>query len=278
MNSSLSDSNYKEICETVYEYSRINLGEGKKDLVTARLNKRLRLLGLENYTDYCNYLKSSNGEEELIQLIDAISTNHTFFFREYKHFEFLKEVALPQLMDKINKSSEKSFKIWSAASSSGEEPYSLAIFLNEYFEKFPDLQWHVDATDISTKVLGLAQRAIYSEDRVKEVPMDLMKKYFQKGINRFEGHFRLKNFIIDKVKFQRINLLQPNYPFSEQFHVILCRNVMIYFDKETQEALVQKLTAQLAPGGYLLIGHSESLTNIKHNLKALQPAVYQKVG
>jgi chemotaxis protein methyltransferase CheR len=278
MSSSISDSNYKEICDTVYEYSRIHLGEGKKELVTSRLSKRLRVLGLDNYTDYCNHLKSPNGEEELVQLIDAISTNHTFFFREYKHFDFLKQTGMPHLMQMMEKNDEKRFRIWSAASSSGEEPYSIAVFLSEYFEKHPQIQWHVDATDISTKVLALARRAIYSEDRVKEVPMDLMKKYFQKGINRFEGNFRLKNFIIDKVEFQKINLLQPDYPFPNQFHVIFCRNVMIYFDKETQETLIQKLTSQLAPGGYLLIGHSESLTSIKHNLKPIQPAIYQKMG
>jgi chemotaxis protein methyltransferase CheR len=274
MTNTLSEKDYDFIIRLVYEHSRINLGEGKRELVTARLGKRLRSLKLNTYGEYCDLLRTPQGEEELVNLIDSISTNHTFFFREIKHFEFLEQEIIPKFCTR--EQGGGTFRVWSAASSSGEEPYSIAILLSEYFANKPTWQWEVQATDISTKILAKARDGVFAEDRLREVKPDLLRKYFQKGIGKWEGHFRMKEFVRQKVHFHHLNLLQPTYPFQHAFPIIFCRNVMIYFDRPTQEQLVKKLTDLLLPGGYLLVGHSESLTGIKHSLKAVKPAIYMK--
>lgn len=268
----LTEQEYESIRKIVYEHSRIDLGDKKRELVTARLGKRLRATGIPTYTEYVGLVASKKGEGELTHLIDAISTNHTFFFREIKHFEFLRETILPQAMARRG----EPFRVWSAASSSGEEPYSIAIDLEECASRTPGWHWSVDATDISTQILKKAETAIYPGERLREVPPHLMKAYFQKGTGEWEGHFRVKEELRKRVNYIHLNLLQPSYPFRERFQLIWCRNVMIYFDRATQEQLVASLTAQLVPGGHLFIGHSESLTGIPHGLKALRPAIYQK--
>jgi len=273
MSHQIDEKEYDFICKLVYEHSRINLGEGKKELVTARLGKRLRILGLDSYSEYCQLLKGAEGEDELVHLIDSISTNHTFFFREPKHFEFMQTTVFPTM---ASKNENGTFRVWSAASSSGEEPYTLAIVLSEYFAHLSSWKWHLDATDISTKILAKAREGVYSEDRIREVQPDMMKRYFQKGVGKWDGYFRVKEDLRSKVKFHHMNLLQPSYPFNEKFHLIFCRNVMIYFDRPTQEQLVKKLTDCLVPGGYLMVGHSESLTGIHHTLKTIKPAIYKK--
>ncbi len=270
---SLSDQDYERIRRLVYEHSRIDLGENKKELVTARLAKRLRATGIPDYAAYCAHVDSKKGEEELTHLIDAISTNHTFFFREIKHFDYMRETVLPAA---VKGDPRRVFRLWSAAASSGEEPYSIAIQLDDYFSRQPGWNWKVEATDISTKILAKAREGIYPAERLREVPPEWMRSYFQKGVNEWEGHFRVKAEVRQRVNYTHLNLLQPSYPFQEPFHAIWCRNVMIYFDRPTQEQLVNQLAAKLAPGGWLFIGHSESLTGIRHPLKAVKPAIYQK--
>jgi chemotaxis protein methyltransferase CheR len=270
---SLSDQDYERIRRLVYEHSRIDLGENKKELVTARLAKRLRATGIADYAAYCRHVEGRAGVEELTHLIDAISTNHTFFFREIKHFDFMRETVLPSA---LKTEPRRQFRMWSAASSSGEEPYSVAIQLDDYFSRQPGWSWKVEATDISTKILAKARDGIYPTDRLREVPPEWMRTYFQKGINEWEGHYRVKTELSSRVRFTHLNLLSTSYPFQDLFHVIWCRNVMIYFDRTTQEQLVNQLAAKLMPGGWLFIGHSESLTGIRHPLKAVKPAIYQK--
>jgi chemotaxis protein methyltransferase CheR len=255
----------------VYQHCRINLGDNKKELVSARLGKRLRTLEIGSYKEYCNLLETSG--DELTQMVDAITTNHTQFFREMKHFDFLEQVGLPQVMSLAGKN--EYIRVWSAASSSGEEPYSLAIFLSEHLTA-KGRPWRIDATDISTKILDKAKLGVYSEDRVSEIRHDWLRKYFQKGTKKWEGHYRVKESLRQMVHYQNLNLLQERYPFSESFHIIFCRNVMIYFDRETQQELLPRLVKFLCPGGYLMIGHSESLTAIQHGLKCIRPAIYQK--
>ncbi|SDT85733.1 chemotaxis protein methyltransferase CheR [Verrucomicrobium sp. GAS474] len=272
----LSDQEYERIRKLVYEYSRIDLGPNKRELVTARLGKRLRATKIESFSAYIAFLDSRNGQEELTHLIDAISTNHTFFFREIKHFEFMEQTVLPWALAEGAKHGKKSFRVWSAASSSGEEPYSVAIHLTDYFRRNPGWTWKVEATDISTKILAQAREAVYAEERLRDVRPDWMKTYFQRGIDEWTGYYRVREEARKQVNFTHINLLQPKYPFTEPFQLIWCRNVMIYFDRPTQEQLVAKLSEVLVPGGYLFIGHSESLTGIKHGLKAIRPAIYQK--
>jgi chemotaxis protein methyltransferase CheR len=267
----LSEANYEFIRRLVYEKSRIDLGPDKKALVASRLTKRLRALRMANYDSYCGLLKTKRGaDEELSNLIDVISTNHTHFFRESRHFDFLRDTAIPQWRAK----NQSALRIWSAACSSGEEPYTLAIVLAEALGLEAD--WRIMATDISTRMLATARAGVYSADRLSHVLPERRGRYFQKGVGSSEGQFRVKDELRRRVDFAQINLLQGNYPFHAKFDVILCRNVMIYFDRDTQETLVNKLAQHLHTGGYLMVGHSESLSAIRHGLAPLQPALYQK--
>lgn len=272
-NAPLLDKDYHFLCRLVYDRSRINLGTDKRSLVTSRLAKRLRKLGLNDYSEYCEMLRSPAGEEEFQFLIDLISTNHTHFFREMKHFDFLREKILPAW--KPGRGNGQ-FRLWSAASSTGEEPYSIAIHLAEHLAPAEAGAWRIDATDISTRVLEAAQRGIYEAGKVSGVSPELLRRHFQKGAGDWEGHFRVKDVLRNRVEFHHLNLLEPPYPFNHQFQVIFCRNVMIYFDRPTQESLVAHLVERLVPGGHLLVGHAESLSSIKHSLKLIQPAIYLK--
>jgi chemotaxis protein methyltransferase CheR len=273
--SQLSDEDYVFICNLVYERSRIHLGKDKKVLVTSRLIKRLRALKIPDYREYCEYLRSSAGEEELTMLIDRISTNHTHFYREMKHFDFLRETFLPAWKARTTGKNEP-LRVWSAASSTGEEPYTIAIHLADNLAGPESGAWQIDATDISTRVLEVAKQGVYETDRLAGISPEMLRHYFQKGTGEWAGHFRIKDSMRQRVTFHHVNLLEPNYPFSKPFQIIFCRNVMIYFDRPTQEQLVNYLSQRLVPGGYLFVGHSESLSGVKHNLKLVQPAIYLK--
>jgi chemotaxis protein methyltransferase CheR len=274
--SSLSDGDYRFLCDLIYERSRIHLGPDKRVLVTSRLAKRLRHHNLTNYGEYCDLLRSPKGEEELQFLIDRISTNHTHFFREQKHFDFLTEVVIPRWQADARR--PEPFGIWSAASSTGEEAYSIAVHLAEEFCPAESNRWRIEGTDISTRVLEVAQRGVYESDRLASVAPDVMRRHFQRGVNQWQGHLRVKDEIRRQVRFQHLNLLDGNYPFDRPFDLIFCRNVMIYFDRPTQETLVRLLAEKLVPGGYLFVGHSESLSGVKHTLKLVRPAVYLKAA
>lgn len=271
----LTDGDFDFICRLVYEKSRIALGRDKKVLVTSRLAKRLRQLQLEGYHQYCDLLRSPAGAEELRFLIDRISTNHTHFFRETKHFDFLRDKLLPAWRADP-RSRGGVFRVWSAASSTGEEPYTIAIHLAEHLAPADSGAWTIEASDISTRVLDIARQGIYEVERLSGMSSELVRRYFQKGVRDREGQVRVKSELRGRVQFHHLNLLEPPYPFTEPFQVIFCRNVMIYFDRPTQESLVSYLTEKLAPGGHLLVGHSESLSGIKHGLKLVQPAIYSK--
>jgi len=270
----LSDADYDFLCELIYERSRIHLGPDKRVLVTSRLGKRLRHHGLKSYHDYCELLRSPAGAEELTFLIDRISTNHTHFFREIKHFEFLSDVVIPQWRAEARRS--EPFRIWSAASSTGEEAYSIAIHLAEHFAPAEAGRWQIEGTDISTRVLEVAERGVYEVDRLSSLSADRLRRHFQRGQNQWQGHFRVKDELRRRVNFQHLNLLEGNYPFPRPFDLIFCRNVMIYFDRPTQETLVRLLAEKLVPGGHLLVGHSESLSGVQHTLKSVRPAIYLK--
>lgn len=261
---------YEFIRKTVYEQSGINLGAEKKALVAARITKRLRALKLPDFDIYCEYLRSSKGKGELPFLVEAISTNHTYFFRESRHFDFLREIAIP----KWRESGRSSIRIWSAAGSSGEEPFTIAITLAEALGFQSD--WHVFATDISMRMLDLGRSAIYGADRMSHVPVEFQRRYFQRGVGASEGQFRVKEEIRRRVEFAQINLLQPNYAFGTEFDAIFCRNVMIYFDRESQQGLIDKISPHVLAGGYLMIGHSESLNGLRHDFQIVEPSVYQK--
>jgi chemotaxis protein methyltransferase CheR len=271
----ISEAAYRFIADMVYEHSRIRLGADKQALVTGRLAKRLRALQLDSFEDYCRHLRSAAGANELGPLVDLISTNHTNFFREIQHLDFLRDRVLPELMPRVVKHRE-TFRVWSAACSSGEEPYTIAIVLAEYARQHGQFAWQIEASDISARILERAQTAIYTADRVKMPQPEWLSRYFQKGVGEYEGSFRVKESLRQAVTFHRLNLLQAGYPVVPNQQVIFCRNVMIYFDTATQQELVTKLICQLAPGGYFIIGHSESLLGVKHALKSIGTGIYRK--
>lgn len=270
----LADADYEFLRRLVYEHSRIHLGPDKQALVSGRVAKRLRALNLASYRDYCQLLKTAAGAEELGHLMDVISTNHTHFFREQKHFDWLQSHLLPEWH--ARQRNGETFRAWSAASSSGEEPFTLAIVLAEAFGL--DGRWTIDATDISTRVLAKAEQAVYDVEKIAPIPQELLRRYFQRGVGKWEGWFRIQETLRRHVRFHHLNLFQPHYPFASRFHLIFCRNVMIYFDRPTQETLVGKLADQLEPGGHLVVGHSESLSGIHHSLRQQHPTIYQKPG
>ena len=269
----MRDSEFDFIRSLVYERSRINLGPDKRQLVSARLGKRLRATNLPTLTEYCRLLKEPGSEQELGHLIDAISTNHTFFFREIAHFDFLRATAIPEMIERSRAERWSKLRVWSAACSSGEEPYSIAMTLAECAGNMP---WHIDATDISNRILAKAAAAIYDREPISRLPLETVRTHFQRGFGPQDGNFRVKAELRDRVSFHQLNLLEGQPPFSEPFQVIFCRNVMIYFDRETQEELVARLARRLVPGGYLMVGHSESLTHLKHGLQSIRPAIYRK--
>jgi chemotaxis protein methyltransferase CheR len=273
----IRDSDYEFIRQLVYRRSRINLGPDKRELVTARLNKRLRATSISSIKDYCRYLQDQPDEEELSNLIDVISTNHTYFFREAEHFEFLRSHILGEMERRHTAEGWSSFNAWSAACSSGEEPYSIAITVAEFVQKnritWP---WRIEATDISHRVLQKARAGVYREDVVAKVPREIFSTHFQKGFGPQAGNYRIRPQLAEMVTFRQLNLLESEPPVRDPFHVIFCRNVMIYFDHPTQEELVHRLARRLVPGGYLLVGHSESLTAIHHGLEVVRPAIYRR--
>lgn len=273
----IRDSDYEFIRKLVYERSRINLGNDKRELVTARLNKRLRATNIASISDYCRFLQTKESADELADLIDVISTNHTYFFREEEHFKFLKNQAIPELLHRRSAESWPSLNVWSAASSSGEEPYTIAITLAEFFKaNRTDWRWRIEATDISHRILQKARAGVYKEEALQKMPKDMILTYFQKGFGPQEGNYRVRPEIAESVTFRQLNLLEGEPPGTDLFQVIFCRNVMIYFDHPTQTELINRLTRRLVPGGYLLVGHSESLTAIKHSLNMVKPAVYRR--
>jgi chemotaxis protein methyltransferase CheR len=271
----LSAQAYEFLANLVYERSHIRLGADRQALVAGRLRQRLQVLGLADYEEYCVLLRSPAGADEIDSLIDLISTNHTHFFREPSHFDVLRDHLLGPLADRAVAAC-RPLRLWCAASSSGEETYSLAIVLAEFCRLRPAVQWHIDASDISQRMLARCQQGIYDADKVSLPAPDLLQRYFQRGFGAREGYYRVKPEIRRHVTVRYVNLFQDVYPVPRGLDVIFCRNVMIYFDIASRKILVDRLTDQLAPGGYLFVGHSESLIGIRHTLRPVAPSVYMR--
>ena len=250
----ITTKQFKKLSNLVYHECGINLHDGKQQLLTARLSKRLRSTGINSVDEYLRVL--ANDSQELIYFLDAVSTNHTFFFRESHHFECLQK-------DHLN--------IWCAASSSGEEPYSVSIYCLE-----KGFRPAIFATDISTNVLRIGERGIYPIERAKNVAPHILKRYFQKGHGRFEKYIKVKDELKNMVTFKRFNLLSDPLP-AREFDAILCRNVLIYFDNAIRTGVVNRLHDALKWNGYFIIGGAESLNSIKHNFKYIKPSIYRKV-
>ncbi|AHH09904.1 Chemotaxis protein methyltransferase [Borrelia parkeri SLO] len=244
-------------------------------LIESRLSSTIRAKNLSNFTEYINYLEKQNNQISLIELVDKISTNHTYFFREPNHFEFLEKKLLPKMLTQMAQSREEEIRIWSAGCSSGEEPYTIAMILNEYINNNKiHCKAKILATDISITVLNEAKMGIYSEDRVKALPNHLKIKYLNKLTN---DKFEVKDILKKMILFKKLNLMNEIFPFKKKFDLIFCRNVMIYFDEKTRNKLAEKFTQHLKDDSYLLIGHSEAIRDSK-NLEYIMPATYKKIN
>jgi chemotaxis protein methyltransferase CheR len=265
----LSDGDLARIVQLVYECSGITLHSGKRALVLARLQKRLRAGGFSSFRDYLSYVESDDSGAEITALLDAIATNHTSFFREPQHFEFLRSTVVPSL-------GAAPIRIWSAACSSGEEPVTIAITLLDALESSKHSRIRILASDLSTKALGIASSGVYKMERVAGIPLDTLRRHFERGLGAHAGHARVGAHVRRLIEYRRINFLDTR-ELGERFDLIFCRNVMIYFDRDIQQRVVSLLERHLAPGGYLFISHSESLTGISHGLRWVAPAIYQRV-
>jgi len=262
---------FKKYSEFIYKLSGINLPPEKNALVEARIAKRMRQLGINDHKTYLKYVTSSENNEEPTVLIDAISTNVTNFFREPDHFVHIGNILSQQL-----KKGQKKFRFWSAACSSGEEPYSLAVTLLEAAQA-RDLDLKILATDISTEILKKAHRGLYAEKDVAPVPKTLLSKYFFTRKADRGKMYKVKTEVRRLVVFKRLNLSTPPFPMSGPFDAVLCRNVMIYFDNSVRQKLLDDVCRLLRPGGLLIVGHTESLSGIKLNVKTIVPSVYRKI-
>lgn len=269
----LSDEEFTLISNLVYEKFGIKLGEKKRTLIIGRLQKELHLGGFNSFKEYYNYVLKEKTGRALQTLADKISTNHTYFFREKEHFDFFLTIILPKIAENLNKN-KRGIRIWSAGCSSGEEPYTLAMLVSEYFgSEVSKIDIGILATDISLNALEKAAAGIYPAENIAQVPPVYRKKYF----NPLEdGSWIAKQNLKNIITFRRLNLIRPDYPFRGLFQVIFCRNVMIYFDKITQSALIKRFYYYTEPGGYLFIGHSETIDRSSGLYQYLRPSVYQK--
>ena len=247
-------------------------------MLQGRLLKRLRHLGMKSFDEYCNYVFSPEGmTNELVHMIDVVTTNKTDFFREPKHFDFLRNQTLPTLLQSKHKGPLKRLNIWSAGCSSGEEPHTIAMVLAEFFRRIDAKDFTILATDISTHILAVAKKGIYPEHIVRSVPPSLKHKYLMRGKSSQTGLCRVIPELRNRINFQRLNLNDDRkFEIKPQMHIIFCRNVIIYFDRQTQIRLFEKFYDQLLPGGYMFIGHSETLHGINDRFVPAAVAVYRK--
>ncbi|GMV56005.1 MAG: chemotaxis protein [Betaproteobacteria bacterium] len=262
----LLDREFRQFQDLLYRLAGISLSPAKKALVCGRLAKRLKHHRLASYGDYLKLLTGGSEPQELQIAIDLLTTNETYFFREPKHFDFLRSHILPA------RRPGSPFRVWSAACSSGEEPYSIAMLLADCLGGAP---WEIVASDISTRVLDRAQSGHYAMERAEHIPATYLRAYCLKGIGRQHDTFLVDRSLRDRIRFRQLNLNEP-LPTLGEFELILLRNVMIYFDLDTKRKVVQRLTAVLKSGGHLMIGHSESLNGVCDALQSVAPAIYRK--
>jgi len=270
---SISDKEFEKIAKLVYDNFGINLTESKKSLLIGRLQKVLKKHNFSSFKDYIDYVEKV-GKEALTELVNRVSTNHTFFYREYDHFEFFEKKALPEVKAYRQKQGNRKIKLWCAAASKGDEPYTIMIHLLRFLGSDYSL-WESGllATDISEDALREAVAGVYTHDRIDKIDRPTIQQFFDKE----DGRYRIKDEVRREVLFRKFNLMTPVFPFKGDFDMIFCRNVMIYFDEKTKAELAKKLYDQLRVGGYLFIGHSETLNGLGTQFKHVQSAIYQKV-
>lgn len=273
---SISEKDFKRLGELIYSQCGIQMKESKRTMLQARLQKRMRKLGVDSFEHYCNYLFSPDGmKDELIHLIDVVTTNKTDFFREPKHFEYLTKKAIPELIN-VQKSVRKSVSIWSAGCSTGQEPYTLAMVLNDFAEKLQGFTYSILATDISTQVLEKAKLAIYESEVVEPVPLEFKRKYLLRSKDKNKDIVRVASELRDRICFRRLNFMDDDFGLREPVDIIFCRNVIIYFDRPTQEKLFNRFCRYLSIGGYIFVGHSETLHSLNVPLTMVAPTIYRR--
>lgn len=271
----LTDKEFKLLADFVYKHFGIVISEHKRSLLVGRLQKLVKGHGFNTFLEYYDFLEKGDDKNALSELANRISTNHTFFFREPEHFDFFKSIVLPDITKHSLAKGKKDLRIWCAASSSGEEPYTIIISMMEYFGMdYKNWDAGLLATDISEKMLIAAKRGVYAEERLNETALNIRNKYFDKNK---DGTYSAKEFLKKEVLFRRFNLMNKTFPFKAPLDVIFCRNVMIYFDAETREELIEKMRQSLKPGGYLFIGHSETMGRDRQGFKYIKPAMYQRI-
>jgi chemotaxis protein methyltransferase CheR len=272
---SLPLRHFERLRALIYHECGISLSPEKRTMLEVRLKKRLRSLQLNSYSEYCEYLfHSADTEEELVHLIDVVTTNKTDFFREAGHFDFLVKKALPWLEARFG--SMRPLSIWSAGCSTGEEPYTLAMVLSEYAAAHPGFRFSLLATDISTAVLAKARMGIFRAELAAPVPLPLQRKYMMRSRDPNEPLVRMVPEVRSLIEFRRLNLMDAEYDVPAPVYAIFCRNVIIYFDRTTQARLLARLSGYLPPGGFLFLGHSETLHGMDLPLVPLAPSIYQK--
>ena len=274
----LTDKDFARFSKLVYDQCGIKLASHKRSMLEARLRKRLRALNLYTFEDYAD-LVFAQGEstEELIKLIDVVTTNKTDFFREPAHYDYLVKSALPFLVESFGSGIDQPLHVWSAGCSTGKEPYTLAMVLKEYQSVLPDFRFDILGTDICTEVLEKAVQGIYPAVKADPIPTALKKKYLLKSKDPDNRTVRVTPDLRALVRYRRLNFMDDDFGFREPFDIIFCRNVIIYFDRPTQECLLTKLVNNLAAGRYIFLGHSETLLGLNLPLKQMAPSVYRRI-
>ncbi len=269
---SLSDEEFNKLRRLVFDVAGICLSDSKRELVISRFSRRLRALNLSTFDEYYRFVISPDGVSEIQNFINSITTNKTDFFREAHHFDFLVERFVPEIVA----SRRREVRVWSAGCATGEEPYSIAMVLRHHLVEPHGVQAKIFATDIDTHALDTARNGIYEERQVRPVPEELLHKYFLRGKGPAFGLYKVKDCIKESVSFRQLNFVAENYPISVFFDVIFCRNVIIYFNAETKRRVLNRLVRYLARGGYLVLGHSETIFDTVEGLTYLKNTVYRK--
>jgi chemotaxis protein methyltransferase CheR len=274
----ISDKDFQLLSGFIYSAVGIKMPPAKRTMLEGRLRKRLRALGMSSFRHYCDYLFKQGGiESERVQMIDAVTTNKTDFFREPAHFDYLCSNVLPELVNTYGLGLRSKLRVWSAGCSTGEEPYTLAMVLSEFASGCPGFRFSILATDICTQVLEKAKLGIYDHDRVHPIPMELRKKYLLKSKDKSKDLVRVAPELRSFVTFRRLNLMDDDFGMRESMTLIFCRNVIIYFDKPTQASVLRGLCRHLMPGGYLFTGHSETLQGIELPLANAATTIYRRI-
>ncbi|AEE15558.1 CheR family methyltransferase [Treponema brennaborense] len=273
----LSEAEFRKLASFIEKSVGIKMPEQKRLMMQSRLTSRLKALHLTSFKEYIEYVFSGKDTDnnEVIMMIDAMTTNLTEFFREAQHFDYMTNSVLPRFAQE----GRSRIKLWSAGCSTGQEPYTLSIVMSEFISRNPGkiTDFSVLATDVSTKVLNKAQTAIYPMEAIQNIPLDLKRQYFLKSKNPQTAEVRLKPAIRNRVTFSRLNFMDDDFGFRDTMQIIFCRNVLIYFDKNTQEAVIKKFMQYLEPGGYLFLGHSETIFGMDLPLKTVAPTVFQRI-